>query len=261
MEAATTKCVCWDWKCPARAAAPACSCSWLLEESSQRCLWQLSEGVVPILVWILEELVTKSYGFICCFLEIILPFLMMEAEVRGERRYYCISDHHAQPERWSVISLLVKMAPCVQDPPNRNTSALLLSVIISSGVHTVEALPWAKAHSCPRRWLSVGSHQPGCALAWAVLATGSPCHPGRTAGRCRTAGCPHPSINVAVIQHKVLAIVFSRHKSCPDNNLNTNLASCSWCDAFVQGVSWGHGFPAQDSSHCNFGSLILKMNF
>lgn len=96
---------------------------------------------------------------------------MMEAEVRGERRYYCIPDHHAQPERWSVISLLVKMAPCVQDPPNRNTSALLLCVIISSGVHTVEALPWAKAHSCPRRWLSVGSHQPGCALAWAVLAT------------------------------------------------------------------------------------------
>lgn len=89
----------------------------------------------------------------------------------GERRYYCIPEHHAQPEKWSVISLLVKMALCVQDPPNRNTNALLIPVISVSGVQTIKSLPWAKAHNCPCRWLPVGSHQPGCALPQAVLAT------------------------------------------------------------------------------------------
>lgn len=125
--------------------------------------------MVPIFLGSLEEPVTKPYGLL--FLEITLQFLVMESEVRGERRYYCIPEHHAWPEKWSIISLLVKRAHCVQDPPHRNTSALLIPVILSSGVHTIKALPWTKAHKCPCRWSPVGSHQPGCALAWAVLAT------------------------------------------------------------------------------------------
>lgn len=101
---------------------------------------------------------------------------------------------------------------------------VLIPVIIWSGVHTTKALPWANAHECPWR-LPVGSHQPGCALARAVLAM-----QGGQQDIAGPSGCPHPSVNVAIIQHMMLAIVFSRHKGCPDNNLNTNLASCSWCD-------------------------------
>lgn len=163
MEVAATKCVGWEWRCPARAAAPASSWSWLLGESSLCCLWQLNEGVVPIFVWILEELVIKSYGFVCCFLEIILPFLMMEAEVR-EGITVSLSIMHSQRNGLSY--------PCWSKWPSAFRIHLTGTPMLCSSLWSV-CLEFRPSSHCL-------GQKPTTALAggclWGATSPGVPCH-------------------------------------------------------------------------------------
>lgn len=163
---------------------------------------------------------------VCCFLEITLPFLVMEAEVRGERRYYCIPEHHSWPEKWICYITAGQEGPLCSGCTSQEHQCSGTSSLWSFGLEFTPSryCLGQKPMSAPAGgclWGATSLLQACC------LGLGSPCHPGRTAGHCSTAGCPHASINAAIIQHKVLAIVFSRPEDCPDNNLNTNLASCS----------------------------------
>lgn len=170
---------------------------------------------------ILEEQVKRSYGLL--FFRDNSP----------------ISNDGSWSERWGKV-LLDLWASCMaremvchiiaaQKGPSCLGSTSQEHQCSSLWSFGLEFTPWRHClGQTPTSALAGGScgEPPACLC----LGMGSPCHAGRTAGHCRTAGCPHPTINVATIQHKVLAIVFSRHKGCPENNRNIKLASCSWCD-------------------------------